>query len=196
MAVEPFSTRKHDRAQIKTSVKRRLPFDWRRVVVYAHRWLGIAGSLIFVAWFASGIVMMYARMPELTPAERLAGLSPLDLSAVRVSPEQAASRLASTLVNFRMAMLGGRAVYRFLDGNRSTTMFADDGETLTGITADQAVAEVQRFAPEHAATARYDRYLRDPISGPSKRGARCRCIGSPLVTRLRAISTCPSTPAT
>jgi hypothetical protein len=143
-------------------VKRRLPFDWRRVVVYTHRWLGITGSLIFVAWYASGIVMMYARMPALTPAERLARLPPLDLSAVRVSPEQAASQVAGTPAHLRIGMLGGRAVYRFLDGNTSTTIFADNGEILTGVSADQAAAEAQRFAPEHAATARYDRRLRDP----------------------------------
>jgi hypothetical protein len=136
--------------------------DWRRVVVYTHRWLGIAGSLIFVAWFASGIVMMYARMPALAPAERLARLPPLDLSAVRVSPEQAASRLAGTPVNFRVGMLSGRAVYRFLSGNTPTTIFADDGEILTSVTADQALAEAKRFAPDQAATARYDRYLRNP----------------------------------
>jgi hypothetical protein len=74
-------------------VKRRLPFDWRRVIVYTHRWLGIAGSLLFVAWFLSGIVMMYARMPELTSQERLARLPPLDLSTARVSPADIAERL-------------------------------------------------------------------------------------------------------
>ena len=143
-------------------MERRLPFDWRRVVVYTHRWLGIAGSLIFVAWFASGIVMMYARMPELSPAERLSRLPPLDLSAVRVSPEQAARRLAGTSTSLRIGMLSGRAVYRFLDGNGPATIFADDGELLTSVSADQAAAEVRRFAPEHATTARYDGYLRDP----------------------------------
>ena len=38
--------------------------DWRRWIVYVHRWLGIAGGVLFVAWFVSGVVMMYARMPE------------------------------------------------------------------------------------------------------------------------------------
>ena len=47
-----------------------LPFDWRRVLIYTHRWLGIAGGVLFLSWFLSGIVMMYAGMPSLTPEER------------------------------------------------------------------------------------------------------------------------------
>ena len=46
--------------------------DWRRWLVYTHRWLGIVGGVLFVAWFFSGVVMMYARMPGLANEERLA----------------------------------------------------------------------------------------------------------------------------
>ena len=68
-------------------------FDWRKLLVYTHRWLGIAGCLLFVAWFLSGIVMMYARMPGLANEERLARAPALDLSTVTVSPADAAARL-------------------------------------------------------------------------------------------------------
>ncbi len=41
----------------------------RRFLVLSHRYLGIALSLLFVMWFASGIVMIYAGgMPQLSPA--------------------------------------------------------------------------------------------------------------------------------
>src|SRR6516162_3792871 len=36
---------------------------WWRAVVFSHRWLGIAGWLVFMTWLATGIVMMYVRMP-------------------------------------------------------------------------------------------------------------------------------------
>ena len=45
-----------------------------RVLVYTHRWLGIVSGVLFVIWFVSGIVMMYARMPELSASERLVRL--------------------------------------------------------------------------------------------------------------------------
>ena len=72
--------------------------DWRRALIYTHRWLGITGSLVFFVWFASGVVMMYQRMPRLTAEERLVRLPRLDLSAIRITPA-AASRLANVTPN-------------------------------------------------------------------------------------------------
>ena len=40
-------------------------------IAILHRWLGIAGGWLFLAWFASGIVMIYARMPALDPIDQL-----------------------------------------------------------------------------------------------------------------------------
>ena len=45
-----------------------------RALISTHRWLGIALAVLFPIWFVSGMIMMYARMPELTPAERVARL--------------------------------------------------------------------------------------------------------------------------
>ncbi len=56
-----------------------------RTLVYSHRWLGIAGGVLIFVWFASGIVMMYARMPELDPKERLDRLAPVEVSALRIA---------------------------------------------------------------------------------------------------------------
>ena len=67
-------------------------FDWRKLLAYSHRWLGIALGVLFVAWFISGIVMMYARMPGLANEERLARAPVLDLSAVALSPAEAAGQ--------------------------------------------------------------------------------------------------------
>jgi len=57
-----------------------------RVLIYTHRWLGIVSGVLFVIWFVSGIVMMYARMPELSTAERLARLPAINASFVRSLP--------------------------------------------------------------------------------------------------------------
>ena len=49
---------------------------FRKAMILSHRYLGIALSLLFVVWFASGITMMYAGgMPRLTPDERLERLA-------------------------------------------------------------------------------------------------------------------------
>ncbi len=33
-------------------------FDWRKVLAYTHRWLGIAGGVLFAAWFINRDAMM------------------------------------------------------------------------------------------------------------------------------------------
>ena len=126
----------------------------RRFLIYGHRWLGISGCVLFVAWFASGIVMMYVRMPEVTAADRIARLEPLDLSAGRVPP---ADMAGAAVERVRINMLGGRPVYRFAPGGAggSRSVYADSGEALTPITPDQALDLARQFAPEQAATLSY-----------------------------------------
>jgi hypothetical protein len=137
--------------------------DWRRPVVFTHRWLGITLGLLFAMWFATGIIMMYARMPELGEARRLAHLAPLDLSTAAVpldaldTPGQGAA-----IERVRIGMLLGRPVYRARVSGSWFTRFADTGEPLPGIDAAQAIDEARRFAPEHAGTIRYDRRLTEP----------------------------------
>ena len=58
-------------------------------LMFVHRYLGLAFCLIFVTWFASGIVMVYKRMPEYTAEERLARMPVLDAAGFRMTPAQA-----------------------------------------------------------------------------------------------------------
>lgn len=111
-------------------------------MVYTHRWLGIALSILFLVWFISGVIMMYARMPELTPAERLARLSPIDFATVRVEP----GAVAEEASRFTITTFDGRPVYRVTSAGRSQTIFADTGELLAPLTGDRAVQIARDFA--------------------------------------------------
>jgi hypothetical protein len=51
-------------------------FAWRTLVVL-HRYLGIAVGLLMLAWFVSGIVMMYVGFPQRLGDERLRSLPPI-----------------------------------------------------------------------------------------------------------------------
>lgn len=139
----------------------RARFDWRRVVVFTHRWLGICGCLLFIAWFASGLVMMYARMPELSASERLSRLPSLDLSLARVSPADAFSQRHQPPATIRIGMLAGRPVYRAQAGGEWVTVFADNGEPFDRLSGEGAVDEAKRLAPESAAVS-YDGRLTGP----------------------------------
>lgn len=135
---------------------------WRRVLIYTHRCLGIAFSLLFVAWFGSGIVLMYVGMPELDAAERLTRLPPLDLSAARTDVSEAAVRIGVAPGRILIGMQADRPVYRFSGAGGWTTVYADTGEVLERLTPDTATAVARRFAPEHAETIRYDARLTEP----------------------------------
>src|SRR5947208_3467893 len=94
--------------------------DWRKLLIYSHRWMGIALGVMFVVWFISGIILMYYGMPHLTAGERLMRMQPLDLSTVNVTPADAAKGAGLTgkqsPTRLRVAMLGDRPVYRFNSG--------------------------------------------------------------------------------
>ncbi len=162
--------------------------DWRRGTVYVHRWLGIAGGVLFVAWFVSGVVMMYARMPGLANEERLARAPALDLAAVTLTPLEAAraagllahdgsapaeltrtadgntaSRSAGIRVDrVRIGMRGNRTVYRLGASRSEKIVFADTGEVLTHVGRAEAEALVRRYAPGYDGPFHYDGYLTEP----------------------------------
>src|SRR4029453_14426152 len=58
--------------------------DWRKLLIYSHRWLGIVLGIVFMAWCVSGVVLMYYGVPHLTAGEPLMRLPPLDPPAIRV----------------------------------------------------------------------------------------------------------------
>jgi hypothetical protein len=127
-----------------------------RTLVYTHRWLGIALGLLFLLWFVSGVIMMYARMPELDPGDRLAALAPLN-PAVFTSPLPPAA-LSSSI---RLTMFEGRPVYRFIERGRPRVVFADTGEALAPLNIERAQAVVRTLPFAASASPRFEGRLED-----------------------------------
>lgn len=142
---------------------------FRKLVILAHRYLGIALSLLAVLWFATGIVMMYVGgMPQLTPQMRRDRLPNLDLARIRLSPaEAAAEAVASTepsgagrdRLPARRLTGGGRVLLLTIMDRPAyrvggTTVFADTGEVLGEISLAQAHTIASRFVrvPEQRVT--------------------------------------------
>lgn len=136
--------------------------DWRKALIYTHRWAGICLTVVFVIWFFSGIVFMYVGMPTLPAEERLLRMDPLDLTHLRVTPSEAAARAGlESPSRVRIAMHDGRPVYRLQSGTDWRMVYADTGSPLPGMGADEAMALMRRFVPEHAGTLQHDRRLTD-----------------------------------
>lgn len=134
------------------------------LLTWVHRYLGLAFCLIFVIWFASGLVMIYARMPEYGAAERLARLAQLDAASIKLTPGQALEQatLADTPSRIRISIFRSRPVYRFFVQGEWVTLFADEGSALEQLSGDDAVAVVRDAFPSARSTARFVGTLREP----------------------------------
>src|SRR5689334_11878410 len=138
--------------------------DWRKLLIYSHRWLGIGIILMFLVWTLSGVVLMYYGHPQITTGERLLRLEPIDFSTATVTPAEAAAKANIKPYRVRLSMYNGRPVYhltRVSIGNWST-VYADTGEVLPAMGREQAVNWMKAFAPEYASTMTYDAYLASP----------------------------------
>jgi hypothetical protein len=133
-------------------------------IILFHRWTGVVFCLIFLVWFASGLVMVYHRMPEYTAEERLAHLAPLAAEDVLVDPSTAltAAGLAEYPQRAQLTTYGSRPVYRFLTNRGWHTVFADDGTVLERLTPEDAVGVAGDAFPGYRATARHGTTLSEP----------------------------------
>src|ERR1019366_1084177 len=143
--------------------------DWRKLLIYSHRWLGIGMGVMSVVWFISGMVLMYYGMPHITAGERLFRMRPLDLSTVAVTPADAAKKVGLTgkksPTRLRIDMRGARPVYRFNSGPTFgiwTVVYADTGEQMKPMDAAAAMELMRRFVPERSSTLHYDSYITEP----------------------------------
>lgn len=121
-------------------------------MILTHRYLGIPLSFLFLMWFASGVLMIFARgMPGLTPELRLQRLTTLDLGAVKLGPAEALAKAQfdGSPARATMLMIMGRPAYRF-SSRGSVTVFADNGDVLeqTGRQAAMKIAASFLNQPE------------------------------------------------
>jgi hypothetical protein len=139
---------------------------FRKWTILTHRYLGIAVCVLFVVWFASGIAIIYGRgMPRLTPESRLVRLPVLDVSSLRLTPEDAATRagLAEPPGRALLVTTMDRPAYRFSAAGRPwITVFADNGEVLERLDQSQALRIARRFLTDSTTTLQYAGTLTRP----------------------------------
>lgn len=135
----------------------------RKWAILFHRWMGVAFCVLFLVWFASGIVMMYWGYPKVSVAHRLSHLPALDPSTIRVSPEEAYARLSTSdrPTQVRVSILDGRPAYRFAFGAKRATVFADDGQRLDSIPQDMALRVASHWTGLSASGANFDGFITD-----------------------------------
>ncbi len=135
----------------------------RKSLILLHRYLGILLCLLFVMWFLSGIVMIYAKgMPEISAKSRLEHLPPLDLASIQITPSDAATRAGIDGPSPRLTLLTlqGRPAYRFAT-SRMETVFADSGELMVPPNPEVAATIAGRYLNIPESAIRFDHTLNE-----------------------------------
>lgn len=120
----------------------------KRWLYLIHRWIGIATCLLFVMWFASGLVMLYVPFPSLEADERLQGQAPIAWE--RVSADPAAFPSLADRQDARQVVLemrGDRPVWRVSgwDGSEKAR-WADTGVPAGASSRAEARQIAESFA--------------------------------------------------
>lgn len=108
----------------------------KKIIISLHRYLGISLCVLFLVWFLSGFVMLYARFPYLENNEKLKQQTSLLESKffIPVNSVYTALNEGDTMQSLRMEILYKRPVYRFTTtAGKITTIYADNGEALKSI---------------------------------------------------------------
>ncbi len=83
-----------------------------RWLVVTHRYVGVVMGLLMLLWFVSGVVMLFARWPEVTAEQRTAGLAPIPWAACCKLPPALGPQLVDAVA---VEGLAGRPVARVDD---------------------------------------------------------------------------------
>jgi hypothetical protein len=128
----------------------------RNRIMLIHRRMGVACCALFLAWFVSGIVLIYCPFPHVEAKDRLAHADALDPERIHVPPARAFLALheSTAPTHIRLHVLDGRPVYLFGFGMRLRLVFADDGERLDAVTQPMAlrIAAAWTRLPANAAS--------------------------------------------
>src|SRR5690606_35928664 len=128
----------------------------KRLTYLVHRWTGVAGCLLMVLWFVSGVVMLYVGYPKLTPWERLGALPALNAAECCMPVDLALARsgVRAPLQSIRLTSMRGQPHYLVREqGGAYRVVDARSGQLVAGVDAQAALDEALSFMP--SAPARY-----------------------------------------
>jgi hypothetical protein len=147
-------------------------------LVLFHRWVGVGVCAMFTVWFASGAVMVFVAFPSLPQSDRAARAELIDLSRLRIPPDQANRLMGSRQIS-RLVSVGGTPIYiaRGPDG-RDSALSGETGQPVGIIGAAQAGKIASLFGVAGAARVEgpvdYDQWVVNPNLNPLRPFYRVR----------------------
>ena len=130
----------------------------KRVLIFIHRWLGVALCLVFLIWFPSAIGIMYWSFPDVRDRDRLEHAAPLDASRILLSPSEAYATLGvdEPPEDVRLTTFDGRPVYRFGSRRGEYVVYADTGDEQLDVPDDMVPRIAEAWTKQPARAARVE----------------------------------------
>jgi uncharacterized iron-regulated membrane protein len=116
-----------------------------RCLTWFHRWSGVVLCLLFIAWFASGTVLLFVPFPSLGDRDRLAHSEPVNGSQLTRDPAAVLAQARGT-DQLSLISVAGRPVYlAFAADGKPVAVPGDDGPTPGLFSADIARIVAERY---------------------------------------------------
>ena len=128
----------------------------KKLLIFLHRWMGVGLCLLFAMWFSSGMVLMYWDYPSVSAADRLDRAPALDPLEIRLSPQQAYLKLATSEppTEVRVETLDQRPAYKFRFGAFDRIVYADNGQEQSDFTPEFTLRTAAAWTRQPSATAK------------------------------------------
>ena len=112
-----------------------------------HRWISIALCLMFAAWFASGIVMIYVPFPSLSDGERIERSEFVDTSDITSLSESFKAAEINIASRIRLLQYQERPILVVEgDSSKVVAVFADSSELVPKLTVENSRDIAEKFS--------------------------------------------------
>jgi PepSY-associated TM region len=127
----------------------------KKLLIFLHRWMGVGLCLLFAMWFSSGTVLMYWDYPTVSPADRLDHAPALHPLEIRLSPQQAYLKLATSEppTEVLLQTFDQRPAYKFRFGNFDRIIYADNGQEQSEFPPELTLRTAAAWTRQPSATA-------------------------------------------
>jgi len=116
-----------------------------RWLTWFHRWSGVVLCLLFIAWFASGAVLLYVPYPALAQSERLAHSEPVNGSRLIREPAEVLAQVPGTQRLLLVSVAGHPTYLAFPAGGRPVALSGDGAPVPPAFPAATAQLVAERF---------------------------------------------------
>ncbi len=115
-----------------------------RWLTWFHRWSGVVLCLMVIAWFASGIILLYVPFPSLSQQDRLTFSEPIDGTQLSRTPAAALAE-APEAERLLLISVAGHPTYLASPPSGPPTVIAGDGSQLSPLLPPVARTVAERF---------------------------------------------------